>query len=51
MDSVWKSRSTVVFLLIVFGVPWGGWTLLAFLHPLRNTALWMAPFLNWVLLH
>jgi hypothetical protein len=46
MNSPWKSRATVVFLLIAFGVPWTGWTLLNVLQPQRGTALWWSLFLT-----
>jgi hypothetical protein len=46
MKSPWKSRGTVVFLLIAFGAPWTGWTLLNVLHPPHGTALWWSLFLT-----
>jgi membrane protease YdiL (CAAX protease family) len=46
MNSVRKSRSTVVFFLVAFGVPWTGWTLLGFFHPHQNTPLWWLLFLT-----
>jgi membrane protease YdiL (CAAX protease family) len=46
MNSPWASRATLVFLLIAFGVPWTGWTLLNVLHPHHGTLLWWSLFLT-----
>src|SRR5215468_8020899 len=46
MNSSWTSRATLVFLLIAFGVPWTGWTLVNALHPHHRTPLWWSLYLT-----